>query len=70
MTKSNWSDDQVIVAAEGVVSLLENREMLHSAEVVQVLITRFKKLTEPHYGVNGGVRCDVYSGPCACGAWH
>ena len=19
---------------------------------------------------NGGVRCDVTSGPCACGAWH
>lgn len=21
-------------------------------------------------GTNGGVRCDVVSGPCACGAWH
>jgi len=21
-------------------------------------------------GSNGGVRCDVRSGPCACGAWH
>ncbi|MDO8601672.1 MAG: hypothetical protein Q7R62_00870 [bacterium] len=21
-------------------------------------------------GSNGGVRCDVLSGPCACGAWH
>ncbi len=21
-------------------------------------------------GTNGGVRCDVISGPCACGAWH
>lgn len=21
-------------------------------------------------GLNGGVRCDVNSGPCACGAWH
>lgn len=20
--------------------------------------------------VNGGIRCDVSSGPCACGAWH
>jgi len=19
---------------------------------------------------NGGVRCDVSSGPCSCGAWH
>lgn len=19
---------------------------------------------------NGGVRCDVKSGPCSCGAWH
>jgi hypothetical protein len=19
---------------------------------------------------NGGVRCDVVKGPCACGAWH
>lgn len=21
-------------------------------------------------GTNGGQRCDVRSGPCACGAWH
>jgi len=21
-------------------------------------------------GMNGGVRCDVASGPCSCGAWH
>ena len=21
-------------------------------------------------GKNGGVRCDVTSGPCSCGAWH
>ncbi len=21
-------------------------------------------------GTNGGVRCDVVDGPCACGAWH
>lgn len=21
-------------------------------------------------GTNGGVACDVTSGPCACGAWH
>ncbi len=21
-------------------------------------------------GSNGGVACDVSSGPCACGAWH
>ncbi len=23
-----------------------------------------------NFGTNGGVRCDVSSGPCACGAWH
>ncbi|KKM88898.1 hypothetical protein LCGC14_1254050 [marine sediment metagenome] len=21
-------------------------------------------------GMNGGRRCDVVTGPCACGAWH
>ncbi len=21
-------------------------------------------------GTNGGVRCDVVEGPCACGGWH
>ena len=21
-------------------------------------------------GTNGGVKCDVVEGPCACGAWH
>ena len=22
------------------------------------------------FGRNGGIACDVMSGPCACGAWH
>lgn len=22
------------------------------------------------FGYNGGVPCDVQSGPCSCGAWH
>lgn len=22
------------------------------------------------HGTNGGVKCDVAEGPCACGAWH
>ena len=22
------------------------------------------------YRENGGVRCDMLKGPCACGAWH
>lgn len=22
------------------------------------------------HGYNGGVACDVSSGPCSCGAWH
>ena len=22
------------------------------------------------FGRNGGIACDVTSGPCACGAWH
>jgi hypothetical protein len=21
-------------------------------------------------GTNGGTKCDVWTGPCACGAWH
>ncbi len=21
-------------------------------------------------GSNGGIKCDVVSGPCSCGAWH
>jgi hypothetical protein len=25
---------------------------------------------EGYLGSNGGNRCDVSSGPCACGAWH
>jgi hypothetical protein len=24
----------------------------------------------PSVGSNGGVSCDVTSGPCSCGAWH
>ena len=30
-------------------------------------------IMEAHEGLlgsNGGVGCDVTSGPCACGAWH
>ena len=26
--------------------------------------------THASVGTNGGRRCDVTSGPCACGAWH
>ena len=26
--------------------------------------------TAPKRGKNGGVACDVTSGPCSCGAWH
>lgn len=22
------------------------------------------------FGSNGGIHCDVSSGPCSCGAWH
>jgi len=22
------------------------------------------------YGSNGGVKCDMVKGPCACGGWH
>lgn len=28
------------------------------------------QMHEQHVGRNGGVRCDVTEGPCACGAWH
>lgn len=33
------------------------------------------KLMQAHsdyvdFGSNGGRKCDVLSGPCACGAWH
>lgn len=24
----------------------------------------------PAVGYNGGLKCDVTSGPCSCGAWH
>lgn len=24
----------------------------------------------PAIGYNGGQKCDVYEGPCSCGAWH
>lgn len=31
-------------------------------------------LMEAHTDVstrsNGGIKCDVFDGPCACGAWH
>lgn len=25
---------------------------------------------ETPFGRNGGVVCDAFTGPCACGAWH
>lgn len=36
------------------------------------LDSRLMEAHEKHsnLGTNGGVRCDVTSGPCACGAWH
>ena len=24
----------------------------------------------PAIGYNGGQKCDVFEGPCSCGAWH
>lgn len=27
-------------------------------------------LLEAHEGTQGGRRCDVATGPCACGGWH
>lgn len=27
-------------------------------------------ILEAHEGTQGGRRCDVQTGPCACGAWH
>ncbi len=46
--------------------------LLNSILVGRVLDTA---LVEAHsvyasLGMNGGQRCDVVSGPCACGAWH
>jgi hypothetical protein len=31
------------------------------------LLEAHKKL---NIGMNGGERCDVVKGPCACGVWH
>jgi len=37
-----------------------------------ILDTRVMEAHSEHVslGTNGGHRCDVVSGPCACGAWH
>lgn len=32
--------------------------------------TQFIEVPEDVVLTNGGVRCDLLSGPCACGAWH
>jgi len=34
------------------------------------LDTMLMQAHEGFTGSNGGVRCDVSSGPCSCGAWH
>jgi hypothetical protein len=34
------------------------------------LDTMLMQAHEGIYGSNGGVKCDVSSGPCSCGAWH
>jgi len=36
--------------------------------IVLTLIDAHSKSVD--MGMNGGRRCDVTSGPCACGAWH
>ena len=35
-----------------------------------VLNTELLQCHEGAFGSNGGVKCDVMEGPCACGGWH
>lgn len=37
---------------------------------IDALILEAHSEMHPSLGSNGGIRCDVMSGPCACGAWH
>lgn len=45
-------------------------ELQRCCMIDDVLDLRLMEEHEGVYGSNGGRRCDVSSGPCACGAWH
>ena len=72
----------VIEKNGGSVSLLDpdgndhdfpsNRECMADEinDAVVHAVSMEKEVNERDYGSNGGIRCDTFCGPCACGAWH
>lgn len=52
---------------------IETLAKIVEAEGVVPTLKRKRAITPLPKGVrktNGGVECDAYDGPCACGAWH
>jgi hypothetical protein len=47
-------------------------ELQNCCDINGIIDSYIMKLHSDHVdlGTNGGIRCDVVSGPCACGAWH
>lgn len=47
-------------------------ELMACSTVGNTLVSRLMVTHQIHarLGTNGGIRCDVVKGACACGAWH
>lgn len=46
-----------------ITRILEELESDSDARMIANVLTNC-------LGINGGTKCDVLTGPCACGAWH
>jgi len=53
---------------DGPVIILSHNWRAMSGDELRVELDRIEK-SKTHRS-NGGIRCDVDDGPCACGAWH
>jgi hypothetical protein len=55
---------------EEVVNARTFCELVNSATLPDGSVDLMAIDNAPAVGYNGGVKCDVTSGPCNCGAWH
>lgn len=70
--KSEMSFDELMKSVGGRPDNLDRsfEELVASATTEDGAIDLAALDDAPAVGYNGGVKCDVTSGPCSCGAWH
>jgi hypothetical protein len=56
--------------AEGKIEFLEITKKTATSDVPESETVNWEKMPEGVIQTNGGITCDMWTGPCACGAWH